>query len=182
MNTSAEKGRRPAMQTVLALDGEVLVRMPIAEYLRDCGYRVLEAANTDGAVAILQKPDIRVDVVLAEIEIPGSMNGFGFAQWARSARPELRIILAGTPERAADNAGELCDQGPLFTKPYQPSSCWSISRGFSLLGGRSAKGDVKAGSLTALLRILPILARVPSKVFMSTNLAPAPQQSPHTRH
>jgi hypothetical protein len=30
---------------------------------------------------LLQKTNIPIDVVLSEIDIPGSMNGFGFAQW-----------------------------------------------------------------------------------------------------
>jgi hypothetical protein len=39
-------------------------------------------------------------------------------KWARSAHPELDIILAGTPERAAQAAGELCEHGPVLVKPY----------------------------------------------------------------
>ena len=35
------------------------------------------------------------------------MNGFGFAQWARSVRPELKILLAATPERTVRNAAEV---------------------------------------------------------------------------
>jgi DNA-binding LytR/AlgR family response regulator len=50
---------------------------------------------------ILQKPDIHIDVVLSDIDMPGKMNGFGFAQWARSVRPGVGIVLAGTPEHAA---------------------------------------------------------------------------------
>jgi response regulator RpfG family c-di-GMP phosphodiesterase len=68
-------------------------------------YRVVEAASTDEAIVILQKTNIPVDVVLSEIGIPGSINGFGFAQWARSVRPELKILLAGTPERTVQNGG-----------------------------------------------------------------------------
>jgi hypothetical protein len=73
-------------------------------FVRDCGYRVVEAASTDEAIVILQKTNIPVDVVLSEIDIPGSMNGFGFAQWARPVRPELKIQLAGTPGRTVRNA------------------------------------------------------------------------------
>ena len=72
---------------------------------------MLEAADADEATAILQKQEIQVDVVLTDIEMPGAMNGFAFAKWARSVRPELHIVLAGTPERAAHAAGELCEQG-----------------------------------------------------------------------
>jgi CheY-like chemotaxis protein len=118
MNSPADKSKPVAVETVLVLDNEVLVRMPIAQYLRDCGYRVLEAASVDEAMTILQKPDIQVDVVLSDVEMPGSMNGFGFAQWARSVRPGLKIVLAGRPERTADAAAELCEHGPLLMKPY----------------------------------------------------------------
>jgi hypothetical protein len=29
---------------------DVLVRMPVVQFLRDCGYRVVEAASTDEAI------------------------------------------------------------------------------------------------------------------------------------
>jgi DNA-binding NtrC family response regulator len=118
MNTPADKSKPLAVETVLLLDSDVLIRMPIAQYLRDCGYRVLEPANVNEAMTILQKPDIQVDVVLSDVEMPGSMNGFGFAQWARSVRPGLQIVLSGTPQRTADAAAELCEHGPLLMKPY----------------------------------------------------------------
>ena len=92
--------------------------MPIAQYLRDCGYRVLEAANADEAMTILEKSDIQVDVVLCDVEMPGAMNGFSFAKWARTLRPGLAVILAGTAERTVNAAAELCEDGPMLRKPY----------------------------------------------------------------
>jgi DNA-binding response OmpR family regulator len=106
------------VDTVLVVDDEVLVRIPIAQYLRDCGYRVLEAANADEAVTILEKDDFQVDVVLCDVEIPGAVDGFGFAKWARTVRPGLSVILAGTAERTVNAAAELCENGPLLMKPY----------------------------------------------------------------
>src|SRR6202022_4841273 len=75
-----DRSSKPANgKTVLVLDDDVLVRMPVVQFLRDCGYRVVEAASTDEAIVILQKTNIPVDVVMSEIDIRGSMNGFGFA-------------------------------------------------------------------------------------------------------
>ena len=34
-----------SVPTILVVENEVLVRMPLAEYLRDCGYRAVEAVN-----------------------------------------------------------------------------------------------------------------------------------------
>ena len=119
MKTS-NRNRSPGnIKTILVLDGDVLVRLPVVEFLRECGYFVVEAASTDEAIVILQETDVPVDTVLSVIEIPGSMNGFGFAQWARSVRPDLKIVLAGTPERMVLNAAELCEVGPMLKKPYE---------------------------------------------------------------
>jgi CheY-like chemotaxis protein len=117
--TMPDRDSKPAnIKTILVLDGDVLVRMPVVQFLRDCGYHVVEAASTDEAIAILHNTNTPFDVVLSEIDIPGSMSGFGFAQWARSARPELKIVLAGTPERMVQNAAEQCEVGPTLKRPY----------------------------------------------------------------
>ena len=118
--TMPDRDSKPAtIKTILVLDDDVLVRRPIVQLLRECGYRVLEAASTDEAIAILEKTAIPLDVVLSKIDIPRSMNGFGFAQWARSVRPELKILLAGTPERTVKNVAELCGAGPMLKRPYE---------------------------------------------------------------
>ena len=106
--------------TVLVVDDEVLVRSAIAEYLRDCGYHVLEAANAAEAVIALQDSVLRVDVVLSAVEMPGAMDGFGLSRWVREHRPDIEVVLAGTPARAAASAAELCDKGPMLSRPYEP--------------------------------------------------------------
>jgi hypothetical protein len=42
-----------SIETVLVVDDEVVARMVISEYSRHCGYRVIEAANSDEALAVL---------------------------------------------------------------------------------------------------------------------------------
>jgi CheY-like chemotaxis protein len=43
------------VKTILVLDDDVLVRRSVVQLLRECGYRVLEAASTDEGIAILEK-------------------------------------------------------------------------------------------------------------------------------
>jgi DNA-binding NtrC family response regulator len=105
-------------ETILVVEDDILVRMSIAHYLRDCGYRVIEAANADEATTVLLHQEARIDIVFSDIEMPGSIDGFGLAKWIRDHRPGLNVILAGTVSRAVDAAKDLCEEGPV-PKPYE---------------------------------------------------------------
>jgi CheY-like chemotaxis protein len=108
----------PKPETVLVIDNDVHVRLVIAEYLRTCGYRVVECANADEALAILRHSEIVLDLVLSDIEMPGTVDGFSLATWIRKNRPGLDVVLAGNVRRAADAAKDICDQGPTPQPPH----------------------------------------------------------------
>jgi DNA-binding NtrC family response regulator len=124
-----------AQETILVVEDDVLVRMPISQYLRDCGYRVLEAVSADEAIAVLLHQETSVAIVFSDIEMPGSLDGFGLAKWVREHRPGLDVILTGTLPRTVDSAKELCEQGPI-PKPYEAQVVHSQIR--RLLAARQA--------------------------------------------
>jgi CheY-like chemotaxis protein len=111
--------------------------MVISEYLRTCGYKVIEAANGDEAIVVLQQAEIVVDVVLSDIEMPGAIDGFGLSRWVRAKKPGLEVILVGSPSRAADAAADLCEDGPMVSKPYEPQVV--VDRTKRLLAERQGK-------------------------------------------
>jgi CheY-like chemotaxis protein len=129
---AAEPVQEPKPRTILVVEDEVLVRMVIADYLRDCGYKVIEAGNAAEALTVLQSSET-VDIVFSDVQMPGEMDGFGLAQWVRQNRPGLRILLTSGNARAAHTAGDLCEEGPLESKPYQPQSV--LARIQQLLAG-----------------------------------------------
>jgi CheY-like chemotaxis protein len=106
--------------TILVVADKVIVRMPISAYLRDCGYRVLEAATSDEALLVLERYPSPIDVVFSDVEIAGTSDGFALTQWVRKNRPETKIVMAGSPKSAANAAGTLCEEGPHLTKPFEP--------------------------------------------------------------
>jgi CheY-like chemotaxis protein len=105
--------------TVLVVEDEVLLRLVIAQYLRDCGYRVIEAADADEAMLVLGQAQLAVDVLFSDVDMPGSMDGFALAQWTRSTRPGLDVMLTGSVPRAVNAATNLCEEGTM-PKPYEP--------------------------------------------------------------
>jgi CheY-like chemotaxis protein len=110
----------PSPKTVLVVDSEIIVRMTLSEYLRHCGYKVIEAASGEEALTVLEDFDVPVDVALTEVALRGEVDGFKLAAWIRESRPQTAVILAGTPTRAAKAAGDLCEHGPMMSKPYDP--------------------------------------------------------------
>ncbi len=111
-----------AIGGILVVDGDILSRHAIADYLRHCGYIVVEAANTDEAVTALGESSLTVDVILCDIEAIGTRSGFQLAQWVRQNRPELEVRIAGNMPAAADTAAELCEGGPHLARPYEPQA------------------------------------------------------------
>jgi DNA-binding NtrC family response regulator len=109
--------KREIQETILVVEDDILVRTPIAQYLRDCGYKVVEASNADEAMQVLLHQVMPVDVVFSDVEMPGSVDGFGLAKWIREHRPGLEVLLAGTVPRAVESAKDLCEHGPV-PKPY----------------------------------------------------------------
>jgi CheY-like chemotaxis protein len=81
-----------AMHTVLVVEDETMVRMPIAEYLRDCGYNVVEASDASEAIAVM-RADEHVSLVFSDVRMPGRMDGLGLAEWFRSHHPGVPVLL-----------------------------------------------------------------------------------------
>src|SRR3954469_10332115 len=99
---------------LLVVGWEVLSRLVIAEYLRECGYRVHEAAHPGEAMEVLGSSDVQIDLVLCDVQMPGGpMDGFGLARWIREHHRDVKVILSSGATRSADIAGELCQSGPL---------------------------------------------------------------------
>ena len=126
-----------ALKSILVVEDEVLIRLAIAEYLRECGYKVHEATHAAEAVAVLESPEVSVDVVFSDVVMPGEMDGFGLARWVRANRPGVEVILTSTVDRSAEVAGMLCEDGPLMKKPYEPQSVVERIKQLLAMAGRA---------------------------------------------
>jgi DNA-binding response OmpR family regulator len=101
---------------VLVVESDIVVRHPLTEYLRDCGFVVFEAADGFEAMSALSSSNRQIDIVLADMTTPGS--GFALRQWIQAQAPNVEVILAGSVEKSVDRAGTLCNEGPALVKPY----------------------------------------------------------------
>jgi len=92
MSREANPAEHHPTATVLVVDDETMVRMPIVEYLRDCGYNVVEAGDASEAIAAMDAEG-QINLVFSDVRMPGDMDGFGLAEWVRSRYPSVPVLL-----------------------------------------------------------------------------------------
>ena len=114
---SSDIGRK-VVKSVMVVEPDVLIRMTVADYLRECGYRVVEAITGEEALSILGA-GITVDTILSTVKLQGAIDGFALAQRIREAFDGTEVILTTGIAMTAKKAGELCDQGQR-QRPYHP--------------------------------------------------------------
>jgi CheY-like chemotaxis protein len=102
---------------VLLVEANPLTRMAVAGYLRECGYQVTE---TDGAAEArhVLEAGAPAHVAFIDLDAKGEFDGFGLAHWIRAKRPDVKVLLTSSVRRTAQMAGDLCEDGPHFAKPY----------------------------------------------------------------
>jgi CheY-like chemotaxis protein len=103
--------------TVLVVEDELMVRMPIAEYLRDCGYNVLEAANASEAIAAVDAEG-PVSLVFSDIRMPGKMDGVGLAEWFQSNYPAVPVLLTSGYNGGRALTSASMSRSRFIEKPY----------------------------------------------------------------
>ncbi len=94
------------------MEDDPLIRMTTADMVRDLGYTVIESANAETALEILNSQ--RVDVLIADIGLAG-MSGQELAWIVIRNHPGTKIILATGHSVAPD---ELVPGAVVLSKPF----------------------------------------------------------------
>ncbi|MCJ2021808.1 PAS domain S-box protein [Methylobacterium sp. E-065] len=114
----AEVGRAGQGETVLIVDDEPSVRMLVTEVLEDLGYTAIEAADSVAGVRVLQS-NVRIDLLVTDVGLPGGMNGRQMADAGRERRPDLKVLfITGYAENAVLGNGYLSAGMQVLTKPF----------------------------------------------------------------
>jgi CheY-like chemotaxis protein len=106
---------KPKAAVILVVEDEALVRLDAIETLTGSGFCVIEAANADEAIAILEvRRDIRV--VVTDIQMPGSMDGLKLASVIGNRWPPITLIV--TSGQISVQPQDLPERGRFLPKPY----------------------------------------------------------------
>ena len=107
-------GRRG--ETVLVAEDDADVRAYVVETLESLGYRVLGAADANGALQAMQRSR-RIDLLLTDVVMPG-VSGRKLAEEAQRRQPDLKVLfMTGYSRNAIVHQGRLDPGVDLIQKP-----------------------------------------------------------------
>lgn len=115
------KPRGPILNqpVVLVVEDEFLVRTVQVDILKDADFWVLEAENADEAFEILkQRPEVRI--VLTDVDMPGSLDGFEFARLVAQGWPEVGVLVISG--KTAPSPGDMPPTAVFAGKPLRPAA------------------------------------------------------------
>lgn len=133
---TTEKTRHGGTETILVVDDEPELLTIAERNLSGLGYRVLSAESPGDALAILNHPDAKVDLLFTDIVMPGEMSGLDLAEAAVTANPSLRCLITTGHAGYRDESGKWETAWPVLMKPYSRETLDKAVR--SVMEGQSA--------------------------------------------
>jgi CheY-like chemotaxis protein len=86
--------------------------------LEELGYTAIEAADSIAGLRVLQS-NVRIDLLVTDVGLPGGMNGRQMADAGRERRPGLKVLfITGYAENATVGHGYLEPGMQVLTKPF----------------------------------------------------------------
>jgi two-component system, cell cycle sensor histidine kinase and response regulator CckA len=109
-------------EVVLVAEDEPMVRSIVARTLRGCGYAVLEAANGNEALALLEKENGRVNLIVADVVMP-DMGGRDMAARIAQHWPQIPVLYtSGYTGLDVVRRGLLEEGSEFIQKPIEPET------------------------------------------------------------
>jgi CheY-like chemotaxis protein len=109
-------GLHDKSQVVLLVEDEPLVRMTAVDELEEAGFHVIEAANADVALQVLEALSDEIQVLFTDVDMPGSMNGMALAEHVNARWPHILLLISSG--YSAPHPSEIPDHGHFIAKPY----------------------------------------------------------------
>ena len=120
----ADNGRKPVgrglpgSETVLLVEDEEIVRKLVREMLETAGYHVLDAGDGSEAIALADRHEGTIDVLMTDVVMPG-LSGQELARRLADRRRGVRVLFtSGYTEDAIANHGVLSPGTAFLEKPF----------------------------------------------------------------
>lgn len=104
-------------RSILVVDDEPMIRINLADFFADEGFQVFEAEDADEAIAVLDA-NRSIQVVLTDVQMPGSMDGVKLAHYVRERFPPTLLVVASGAVKLTSR--DLPEHTMFVAKPFDP--------------------------------------------------------------
>ncbi|MFH0342015.1 MAG: chemotaxis protein CheB [Chromatiales bacterium] len=112
-------------EAILVVEDDADVRALAVTYLSDLGYRALEAAEAQAALALFEAGE-HIDLLFVDLVLPGTLDGHALALEANKRHPALQVLYtSGYPRTTI----KLDEGARLLMKPYRREDLARAVRG-----------------------------------------------------
>jgi CheY-like chemotaxis protein len=110
-----------AGRTILVVDDDAPILHCIRRILEQVNYVVLTSRSGDHAWSVIERGDASADLVLADIVMPGSIDGLSLAAKIRQREPELRVLfMTGAVLEDSEYLADITRKKLVLRKPFFP--------------------------------------------------------------
>jgi len=81
-----------AIRRALVAEDDVLVRMDLAQTLRDEGWQVIEAGSADEALSVLARDDV-FHLLVTDVHMPGTQSGLDLARRVKESHSHIKVVV-----------------------------------------------------------------------------------------
>lgn len=108
---------------ILVVEDEPIIRLYACDVVEEAGFLALGAFNAEDALMELEGP-AEIEVVLTDVKMPGSSDGFALAETVKKRWPQVKVIVTSGLSENADKAHEC---GLAFVpKPFTPAQLMRV--------------------------------------------------------
>jgi DNA-binding NtrC family response regulator len=113
-------------KVILLAEDEATIRSLVTILLEHNQFNVLQASDADQALRVARDHE-KIDLLLTDVQMQGSMNGVELAERLQTDRPGLPVlVMSGFPDSLAMAA----EKGfPAIAKPFTPTTLTERVRG-----------------------------------------------------
>ena len=115
--------------TILVVDDEEFLLEYVRILLLRSGFKVLTAQTGEDAWHLILNSECEIHLVLTDIVMPGSFDGFELAERVRRRQLDLPVLfMTGALLDDGDSADVLVSKRLLLRKPFDPEQLLAIVR------------------------------------------------------
>ncbi|RBP94244.1 PAS domain S-box-containing protein [Rhodobacter sp. 140A] len=125
---------------LLLVEDDRDVRRTLRRKIAALGHPLIEADSADEAKLLIQRIGA-IAVVISDIDMPGTLDGFGLARWLASERPGTGVVLMSGKAGLAGQAAAELPGLPILRKPFTDAALAAALATAQALAPQPARRD-----------------------------------------